>query len=116
MRVGFIGLGNMGGPMASHIITAGHEVTVHDLRQEAAQTQLEHGATWADSPQAVAAASEMTFTSLPGPTEVEAVALGEAGILRGSYPNSVLYRSLDQLADTHSRDSRHLPRAKRPCP
>ena len=51
MRVGFIGLGNMGGPMASHIIAAGHEVTVYDLRQEAARTQLAHGATWADSPQ-----------------------------------------------------------------
>ena len=103
MRVGFIGLGNMGGPMASHIIAAGHEVTVHDLRQEAAQTQLEHGAKWANSPRAVAAASEVTFTSLPGPTEVEAVALGEEGILSGSYPNSV-YIDLSTSSPTLIRE------------
>ncbi len=103
MRVGFIGLGNMGGPMASHIIAAGHEVTVHDLRQKAAQIQLEHGAKWANSPKAIAAASEVTFTSLPGPTEVEAVALGEEGILRGSYPNSV-YIDLSTSSPTLIRE------------
>ena len=86
MRVGFIGLGSMGGPMASHIIAAGHRVAVHDLRQEAAQSQLEHGAKWADSPKAVAAASEMTFTSLPGSAEVEAVALGGVDTCTGRPP------------------------------
>ena len=89
MRIGFIGLGNMGGPMASHIIAAGHDVTVYDVRREAAQPHLQHGAEWVDSPRAVAAASEITFTSLPGPKEVEAVALGEGGILQGAQPDSV---------------------------
>lgn len=84
MRIGFIGLGNMGGPMASHIVEAGHDVTVYDMKKEAAAPQLGKGARWADSPMAVAAASEIVFTSLPGPKEVEAVALGEAGLLQGA--------------------------------
>ncbi|MGE0682807.1 MAG: NAD(P)-dependent oxidoreductase [Candidatus Binatia bacterium] len=89
MRVGFIGLGNMGGPMASHILEAGHTLTVYDTRKEAAKPHTDKGARWAESPMAVAAASEIVFTSLPGPKEVEAVALGEGGILQGSAPNTV---------------------------
>jgi 3-hydroxyisobutyrate dehydrogenase-like beta-hydroxyacid dehydrogenase len=89
MRVGFIGLGNMGGPMASHILAAGHSLTVYDTRKEVAAPQLGKGARWADSPMAVAAASEIVFTSLPGPKEVEAVALGEAGILQGAAQGTV---------------------------
>ncbi len=89
MRVGFIGLGNMGGPMASHVLEAGHSMTVYDTRREAAVPHLEKGARWADSPMAVAAASEIVFTSLPGPKEVEAVALGEAGILQGAAQGTV---------------------------
>ncbi|MBI3300505.1 MAG: NAD(P)-dependent oxidoreductase [Deltaproteobacteria bacterium] len=89
MRIGFIGLGNMGGPMASHILAAGHTLTVHDVRREAANPHLERGARWADSPMAVAAASEIVFTSLPGPKEVESVALGEGGILQGAAPGAI---------------------------
>ena len=83
MKVGFIGLGNMGGAMAANILKAGFSLTVHDLRPEAATQLLEGGAQWADTPQGVAAACEVVFTSLPGPPEVEAVALGEDGILSG---------------------------------
>jgi 3-hydroxyisobutyrate dehydrogenase-like beta-hydroxyacid dehydrogenase len=89
MRVGFIGLGNMGGPMAKHILDAGHTLTVYDVRKEAASMHLQGGAQWADSPMAVAVASEMVFTSLPGPKRVEAVALGEGGILQGAAPGTV---------------------------
>ena len=84
MRVGFIGLGNMGGPMAKHILDAGHALTVYDVRKEAASTHLQGGARWAESPMAVAAASDIVFTSLPGPKEVEAVTFGEGGILQGT--------------------------------
>jgi 3-hydroxyisobutyrate dehydrogenase-like beta-hydroxyacid dehydrogenase len=89
MRIGFIGLGNMGGPMASHILAAGHTLTVYDARREAAAPHLKGGALWADSPRAVAATSEIVFTSLPGPKEVESVALGEGGILQGAAPETV---------------------------
>ena len=81
MRIGFIGLGNMGGPMAMNLIRAGHDLVVNDVRREMAEPQLEAGAIWADSAKAVAEASELTFSSLPGPPEVEMVALGQDGIL-----------------------------------
>jgi len=84
MKVGFIGLGTMGRHMASNLIKAGHEVTVHDVRREAAGPHVEAGARWADSARAVAEASEVVFTSLPEPKDVEAVALDEkTGLLPG---------------------------------
>ena len=83
MNVGFIGLGIMGASMASNVQKAGHALIVHDLRAEAAKPHLASGATWAASPREVAEASEVVLTSLPGPPEVEAVALGEQGLLAG---------------------------------
>ena len=67
MRIGFIGLGNMGGPMALNVMKAGHAMVVNDIRQEMAAPHLRQGATWADTPKAVAEQSELIFTSLPGP-------------------------------------------------
>ena len=89
MRVGFIGIGNMGNPMATSLIKAGHQLAVHDLRREAATSLLEMGATWADSPKEATEGNEFVFTSLPGPREVEAVALGEQGILEGANAGSI---------------------------
>jgi 3-hydroxyisobutyrate dehydrogenase-like beta-hydroxyacid dehydrogenase len=83
MRIGFIGLGLMGGPMALNLMKAGHALVVHDLRREAAEPHLAGGAVWADRARAVAAASELVLSSLPGPAEVEAVALGSDGVLHG---------------------------------
>ncbi|MBI3455770.1 MAG: NAD(P)-dependent oxidoreductase [Candidatus Rokubacteria bacterium] len=83
MKIGFIGLGTMGRHMALHLIRAGHELVVHDLRREAAAPHREAGARWADTPRSVAEGTEVVFTSLPGPPEVEAVALGERGLLGG---------------------------------
>jgi 3-hydroxyisobutyrate dehydrogenase-like beta-hydroxyacid dehydrogenase len=74
MRVGFIGLGTMGASMALNLQAAEHEVAVNDLRRDAAAPHLKAGATWADGPRQIAAHSEVIFTSLPGPREVEAVA------------------------------------------
>lgn len=91
MRVGFIGLGNMGGSMAMNVLKGGHELVVHDLRRELAIRHMEAGATWADSPAAVAEQSDIVFTSLPGPREMEAVALGPNGILAGAKPGSVYF-------------------------
>lgn len=91
MKVGFIGLGTMGGSMAYNTLQAGHELVVHDIRREAATPHLEAGATWADTPRQVAEASDIVFTSLPGPTEVEAVALGEEGLLQGMTPGKVYF-------------------------
>jgi 3-hydroxyisobutyrate dehydrogenase-like beta-hydroxyacid dehydrogenase len=91
MNVGFIGLGVMGGRMASNLQAAGHALVVHDVRREAAAPHLAAGAAWKDSPRAVAEAAEVVFTSLPGPPEVEQVALGPEGLLEGVRAGSVLF-------------------------
>ena len=83
MKIGFIGLGNMGAGMAANLQKAGYELVVHDIVPEAAAEHLERGALWADSPEEVARACEIVFTSLPGPKEVESVATGPNGILSG---------------------------------
>jgi 3-hydroxyisobutyrate dehydrogenase-like beta-hydroxyacid dehydrogenase len=84
MKIGFIGLGTMGRHMAANLQKAGHELIVHDVRREAAEPHVKAGAGWVDSPRAVAEASEVVFTSLPEPKDVEAVALDEkTGLLPG---------------------------------
>lgn len=91
MKIGFIGLGMMGRHMASNLIKAGHELVVHDLRREAAAPHCQAGATWADTPRKVAEATDVVFTSLPGPPEVEAVALGGQGLLEGLAASKVFF-------------------------
>jgi len=83
MKIGFIGLGAMGRGMAANLQKAGHDLVVHDMRQEAASDYLENGATWAATPRELAAEVELVFTSLPTPQDVEAVALGENGLAAG---------------------------------
>jgi 3-hydroxyisobutyrate dehydrogenase len=73
MRVGFIGLGTMGGSMALNVRAAGHELVVHDLRRQSAEPHLKAGASWADGPQQVAEQTEVVFTSLPGPRETREI-------------------------------------------
>lgn len=86
MRVGFIGLGTMGAGMALNLLKGGFSLTVTDLRREAADRHVANGAVWVDTPKAVAAASDVVFTSLPVPADVEKVALGENGIISGLPP------------------------------
>ena len=75
MRIGFIGLGHMGRHMARHLIHAGHLVTVHDARPEAAAEHLALGARRADTPADCARGAEFLITMLPGPRIVEEVLL-----------------------------------------
>ena len=83
MKVGFIGLGTMGASIALNAIRGGYALAVNDINRESARPHLELGATWENTPREVAAASDVVFTSLPGPKEVQAVALGHDGILAG---------------------------------
>jgi 3-hydroxyisobutyrate dehydrogenase-like beta-hydroxyacid dehydrogenase len=83
MKVGFIGVGTMGASMASHLQEAGHELNVSDLRKEAAAPHLAKGAVWKETPREVAEGVEVVFTSLPGPPEMEGVALGPDGLIAG---------------------------------
>jgi 3-hydroxyisobutyrate dehydrogenase len=80
MRIGFIGLGNIGGPAALNLIKGGHLLAVHDIRRAAATAHLEMGANWAGSPAEAARDADAVFTSLPFPKDVEAVTLGPGGI------------------------------------
>jgi 3-hydroxyisobutyrate dehydrogenase-like beta-hydroxyacid dehydrogenase len=91
MLVGFIGLGTMGGKMAASLQRAGYSLLVYDTRIEAAAPHLAAGATWAGSPRKVAEACEVVFTSLPGPADVEKVALGEEGIFGGMRPGGAYF-------------------------
>jgi 3-hydroxyisobutyrate dehydrogenase len=91
MKIGFIGLGTMGRHMAMHLVKAGHQLVVNDVRREATAPHRDAGAVWADSPRQVAEGVEVVFTSLPGPAEVEAVALGEQGLLAGMKAGSAYF-------------------------
>jgi 3-hydroxyisobutyrate dehydrogenase-like beta-hydroxyacid dehydrogenase len=84
MRLGFVGTGTMGAPMASCLIDAGHQLTLYDVRPDATAALCARGARSAENPAAVARGSEVVFTSLPSPTEVEHAALDPGrGVLTG---------------------------------
>ena len=89
-RLGWIGAGVMGRSMAGRLLDAGFAVTVFTRRKETAAGLLACGATWADSPAAVAAASDVVFTMVGHPADVRDVVLGAAGVLAGLVPGSVL--------------------------
>jgi 3-hydroxyisobutyrate dehydrogenase len=82
--IGFIGLGTMGSRMAANLQKAGYKLIVNDLRKESAAPFIGRGAVWADTPKAVAAQTNLYFTSLPEPADVESVALGPNGLLSGA--------------------------------
>ena len=84
MKAGFIGTGNMGNHMARNLLKGGVELTVNDVRREACANLIELGAKWADTPKEVAQASEVVFTSLPGPRQIDEVTLAANGMYAGA--------------------------------
>ncbi len=83
MRVGFIGLGTMGGPAARNIMRRRFPLVVHDIRAEAAQHLIEAGAEWGATPADVLARVDAVVTMVFGPKEVEQVARGEHALFSG---------------------------------
>ncbi|UCC17648.1 MAG: NAD(P)-dependent oxidoreductase [Dehalococcoidales bacterium] len=83
MKIGFIGIGRMGSNMARYILEGGYDLTVHDLRQEAAAHLLEMGAKWVNTPKDIAETCDVVFSSLPGPEEVQTVVYGIDGLIEG---------------------------------
>jgi 3-hydroxyisobutyrate dehydrogenase-like beta-hydroxyacid dehydrogenase len=83
MDIGFIGLGNMGAPMARRLIEAGHKLIVYDTRNDAVAPFTALGAELASSPQDVADRVETVMASLPEPAVVAKVATGEGGVIQG---------------------------------
>ena len=84
MRVGWIGTGIMGGAMCGHVLSAGHEVTVHSRTRAKAEPLLARGARWAATPADVAAGADVVFTMVGYPADVRQVILGEHGALAGA--------------------------------
>lgn len=82
--LGFVGVGRMGGPMASRLLDAGHSLCVFDTNADVVKPLLARGATAARSAAEVASTAQVVFMSLPTPPVVQAVSVGDEGILRGS--------------------------------
>jgi 3-hydroxyisobutyrate dehydrogenase len=89
-RIGWIGTGVMGSSMCGHLIAAGFSATVYNRTKSKAQGPLDKGARWADSPKAVAAASDVVFSIVGFPADVRAVTLGPEGALAGSRAGTIL--------------------------
>lgn len=83
MRVGFIGLGKMGGPIARRLLANGHDLVVYDVRPAAVRALVSSGATAARSPREVASSAAVICSSLPTPDAVRAITLGPEGICHG---------------------------------
>jgi len=89
MRLGFIGLGAMGVPMARHLLRAGHALSMWSRRPGAAPALLEEGAVAWGSPAEVARRAEVVFTVVTGSEDVSTVTLGEEGLIHGFAPGSI---------------------------
>jgi 3-hydroxyisobutyrate dehydrogenase len=89
MKIGFIGVGNIGAPIAGQLLAAGHELLVHDVRRNAADPLVAAGAAWSDSPAALAAECEVVATCLPGPVEMGLVCFGEDGLVDHLSPGAL---------------------------
>ena len=89
-RIGFVGLGIMGRPMAGHLVDAGYETTVYDLLPDAVEQLVSKGANAGSSPADVASRSDITITMVPDSQHVEAAIAGPCGIIEGATPGSVV--------------------------
>ena len=89
MRIGFIGLGTMGGAASLNLIRGGHELTVCDLDRKRAVEHIALGAKWADTPAEAVKGADVIYTMVFGPKQIEAVVRGENGILPAIVPGQV---------------------------
>lgn len=102
-KIAFVGLGNMGGPMAMNLVKAGHELTVFDLSESAVATLVEAGARGAASLAEAVSEAECVISMLPAGAHVEAVYLGKDGILESVSAGSLLIDSSTIAAETSQK-------------
>ena len=102
MNVGFVGLGAMGAGIIRRLLAAGRPVTGWNRTKEKAEPLLAAGMTWADTPRELASASDVVFSMLTDTAAVEAVVLGDEGILSGLTPGSV-YIDMSTISPETSR-------------
>jgi 3-hydroxyisobutyrate dehydrogenase len=89
-RIGWIGTGVMGSSMCGHLLTASYHVTVHSRTRSKAQSLLDRGAQWAESPRAAATESDILFTMVGFPQDVRTIYFGDTGVIAGAQPGTVL--------------------------
>jgi 2-hydroxy-3-oxopropionate reductase len=103
MRIGFIGLGIMGKPMAKNLLKAGHTLVVYDIVDAPVKELVAAGATAGSSPKDVAARNDLIIAMLPNSPHVKKVVLGEGGVIEGAKPGSVLV-DMSSIAPLTSRE------------
>ena len=111
MKVGFIGLGIMGKPMAKNLLAAGHQVVVSSHNQTTAAELAAAGATTADSPKQIAEQVELVITMLPNSPDVKAVALGADGIIEGAH-TGLVFVDMSSIAPLVAREISRRPGRK----
>ncbi len=119
MKVGFIGLGNVGGKLAANLVRSGVDTVVRDIDQGAARGLLEAGADWADSPAELASRVDVVITCLPNPAASAAVLEAPDGVLAGLRPGAIWaemsttdaaeVRRLGELVEARQADAMDCP-------
>ncbi len=89
-HLGFIGLGIMGAPMAGHLLSAGHRLTLHTRTKSRADELLARGAMWADSPADAARDADVVFVCVPDTPDVQTVLLGAGGVIESTRPGLIV--------------------------
>ncbi|MDJ0597296.1 MAG: NAD(P)-dependent oxidoreductase [Crocosphaera sp.] len=89
MKIGFIGLGNMGSGMVTNLLKTGFDVSVYDIQPEKAEALIAAGASWHNSIPELTGDVDVIMTSLPGPKQLEAVMLGDAGVIAYARPGTI---------------------------
>ena len=110
-KIGFIGLGIMGKPMAKNLVDAGYELIVYDIDQKVVKEVAAYGAEEGSSPKNIAENSEVIITMLPNSPEVKEVALGESGVIEGAKEGQVLI-DMSSIAPLVSREIASKLKAK----
>ena len=115
MRIGFIGLGTMGGRIAASLRAAGHEMYVNDIRPDAVAPHVAAGAVAKPTAREIGESSDVVFTSLPGPAEFTDVTVGDNGLLHGMTRGAALFdlttnspTTIRGIHETFTRQGLHL--------
>src|SRR4051812_20109860 len=103
MKLGFIGLGVMGRPMALNLMKRGHEMSVYSRRAESAQPLVDAGATCCATPAELAPHADVIFSMVTSSSDVEAVALGESGIVHAAKPGTI-YVDMETISPNVARN------------
>ena len=101
-RIGFIGTGIMGAPMAMNLLKAGHPLTVHTRTKSKADRLLAEGAVWKDTPAEVAAESDVVITCVPDTPDVRQVLLGDNGVIKSAKPDLICI-DMSTISPTETR-------------